>query len=280
MRPQPNPPNVHTIPAAFEMFPEEDPFEVSRGVVVSPLGSMHVWTWLERSRFTTACANIGYATLLPLADAAKSHLLISFSHEDDVRLTQVLPDSLSPVAGVVRDTAALIDSLTIRPLRDFLLRALLRPEALRWYWRCPASRRDHHAYPGGLAKHSLEIAESVPGARDGAGPERELGIVYALLHDFGKLWFFHPLLAHHTEGFAHEELGLDQLTPNLDLLHAEDPMLAAIMRELLGGPPMPRQTRYPLAIRKVVQALDQLSCEKTRNLLRPLRDAYPASSVF
>lgn len=165
MRPQPNPPNVHTIPAAFEMFPEEDPFEVSRGVVVSPLGSMHVWTWLERSRFTTACANIGYATLLPLADAAKSHLLISFSHEDDVRLTQVLPDSLSPVAGVVRDTAALIDSLTIRPLRDFLLRALLRPEALRWYWRCPASRRDHHAYPGGLAKHSLDRRKRPRGTR-------------------------------------------------------------------------------------------------------------------
>ena len=280
MNPQPTPPDVYSTPVAFEIYKDQDPLEVTGGVVVSPLGSIQVWTWLDPSHFKTDCANIGNATLLPLGDGATSHLLLSFTHDDTLGLGQVLPANLSPISYLVEHTAALVDSLTIRPLREFLMRALTRPEALHWYWRCPASRKDHHSYPGGLAMHSLEVAQYVPSARYGAALERELGIVYALLHDFGKLWFFHPHLSHLTEGLTHEELGLAKLTPSLNQLHSEDPMLAAIMRELLGGPPMPRQTRYPLAIRKVVKALDELSCEMTRDLLRPLKTAYSSQLPF
>ena len=46
---------------------------------------------------------------------------------------------------------------TTGSLRRFVSRALTRKEVLTRYWTSPASRQDHHAYPGGLAEHSLEI---------------------------------------------------------------------------------------------------------------------------
>ena len=43
------------------------------------------------------------------------------------------------------------------------------------------------------------------------------------------------------------------------------PTLAARMVELLGGPSERANTRYPLAIGRIVNAFDQMSCEMTRH---------------
>lgn len=94
--------------------------------------------------------------------------------------------------------------------------------------------------------------------------ERELGIVFALLHDYGKIWCYGPIALEPVDSREHEADGLKRLEFDLVYLSRQDPRLGAIMRELLGGPRAPRDDNYPLAINTLVRALDQMSCEMTR----------------
>ena len=94
--------------------------------------------------------------------------------------------------------------------------------------------------------------------------DRELGIVFALLHDFGKIWCYDPIAFDPVDPREHEAHGLGRLEFDLVYLIRQDPRLGALMRELLGGPRAPREGKYPLAIGRIVRSFDQMSCEKTR----------------
>lgn len=243
-------------------------------------GIVDCWSWLEPIRRRPELTHTGTATLLPIQAGTVDQLLVGLSVDFDLPLSDMLSDCLSPRPGLVRQLANLVDQLTIPPLRRFIARALLRKEVIRTYWTCPASQRDHHAYPGGLAEHSLEIAVAVATSKGLPLLEQELGIVYALLHDYGKLWWMDPELRDPNEKRNHEVLGRYQLKHDLDWLAVEDANLAQLMDELLGGPPVRRPLLYPLAIRKIVQAFDQMSCEKTRGLHLETRIAYEPEYPF
>jgi 3'-5' exoribonuclease len=61
-------------------------------------------------------------------------------------------------------------------------------EFKRLYLEAPAAKRVHHAYLGGLAEHSLEVAELVLTiARFSQNMDRDLAVTAALLHDLGKI---------------------------------------------------------------------------------------------
>ena len=218
--------------------------------------------------------------MLSISASQPDMLLVGLSINFDPQISTILSESLCPLSGVVAEAAALIDELTITPLRRFLNRALLRREALRRYWTCPASRTDHHAYPGGLAEHSVEIATAISTCRALPQLERELGITYALLHDYGKIWWMDSELRAPYERRNHEVLGRDMLKADLEWLGHEDLSIGLVMDELLGGPAAPRTTGYPLAVRKIVQAFDQLSCEKTRGVLTATRAIYFPDEPF
>lgn len=52
-----------------------------------------------------------------------------------------------------------------------------------------AAQRNHHAYRGGLLRHSLEVAEfALMTLPRFPGMDRDLLLTAALLHDFGKVW--------------------------------------------------------------------------------------------
>lgn len=78
----------------------------------------------------------------------------------------------------------------IAEIRDPSLRGIANlffddPEFAEQFFLAPAGKTVHHAYLGGLAEHSLEVARA---AQLLAGcKERELAILGALLHDIGKL---------------------------------------------------------------------------------------------
>lgn len=257
-------PRTRHLSAIVEALPDQDPQLGHRCLLYTQDGLLEAWTWHDRLCHAASRTHVGVVTLLEIDTGRTDNLLVGFSADGNQPLSHLLPHDLCPIPGLVFQTARLIDQLTIPPLRRLITRALVRKDVLRHYWISPASMRDHHAYPGGLAEHSLEIAVAVASARGLPDVYRELGIVYALLHDYGKVWCMNPTLRDPEEARGHEALGYDILETDLDILESEAENLAAVMRELLGGPRAPREGNYPLAIRRVVQAFDQMSCEKTR----------------
>lgn len=81
---------------------------------------------------------------------------------------------------------ALVHSVGFAPLRE-LLQVLFKPHAAAFYEAYAAEKR-HHAYRGGLLRHTVEVAEMCRNAC-GIFPElrHDLIVCGALLHDFGKL---------------------------------------------------------------------------------------------
>lgn len=274
-------PHAEHYPALLQAYPSGDDQQLGRRCrLFTKDGVLEAWTWLDLARERPYETHRGVAFVMPVNTGRADNLLLGFSQTGKERISCLLPEALCPIPGIVRQTTHLIDSLTIRPLRELVTQALLHPDVVVPFWTCPASRRDHHAYPGGLAEHSLEVAVAVSSSRGLPHLEQEMGVVYALLHDYGKLWWFDPDLRCPEERRNHETLGRDKLLPELQILSASDPLLAAAMDELLGGPQAPRDQRYPLAIRKVVQAFDQMSCEKTRTTLAEMRETYALDAPF
>lgn len=261
-----NPPYTCRLPAAVSVQPGGDPVRGHRCRIVCRDGTLDAWTWIDLHASDVGRAHHGTASILPLGMPSEGHLLVGFTADANESLGSILPENLCPIPDVVSQAAELIDGLCIEPLRHFIIRALLRAPALTSFWTCSASRSDHHAYPGGLAEHSVDVAMAVSTAHGLPLVERELGVVYGLLHDYGKMWWLDQTLRDPNERRSHEVLGRARLQADLQELQQEDPILADTLDELLGGPSIPRSTPYPLAIRKVVHAFDQMSCEKTRCL--------------
>jgi hypothetical protein len=227
-------------------------------------GIQLAWTWLPLETLDTERPQLGYATYCRAGTSGRSTVLLAYSPDDDAPFCGALFERSSPIPGVVRQAAALVDGIGNNALRRFVKRALLRKIGLRGFWQSEASRFYHHAYPGGLGEHSLEIATMVATA-DGLTPEdRDLGIAFALLHDYGKLLCYGPNAGQTADSRQHEAIGLAELEPDVAILRGDDETIGAQMHELLGGPRVPRRSIYPLAIGRIVRAFDQMSCERAR----------------
>jgi len=239
-------------------------------------GTLEAWTWLP-ALGTNPTPATGEVTTMEIQFADTEFLVLGFAPLPDLPLIDALDEQRCPIPDVVREVSDLVERLRADALYRFVREALLHPDALAQFWTSPASRRDHHAYPGGLAAHSLEVANMVASAEGLPPDDREIGIVHALLHDYGKLWCY-GRNAWRRDSRAHEQIGYEALRPALERLMAAEPEAGAKLAELLGGPRAPRDTPYPLAIGKIVRAFDQMSCEKTRRPeLSPPTFGWPAS---
>jgi 3'-5' exoribonuclease len=273
-------PSTQKYPAVVEVLPGHDPDHGARCRLYHRDGWCDAWTWLALDPTPHAPLRWGIVTTLEIGQRAEDLLLVDLREDVEPPLSDLLPEQLCPIPCVVRQTTRLIDGLRSAHLRQFMTQALLQLDALHGYWTSPASRRDHHAYPGGLAQHSLEVATLVASADPTLLDDRELGIVFALLHDFGKIWCYDRIAFDRVSPREHEGHGLQRLEPDLRYLTHRDPQLGAQMRELLGGPRAPRDHKYPLAIGRVVRAFDQKSCEKTRKVLAESRATFECSIPF
>lgn len=114
---------------------------------------------------------------------------LSAVDSDQVDTTALLPGPREDRGELERRLGAMIENVADTELRT-LLDELLGPQgALRTrFVRAPAAKYNHHAYPGGLLEHSLQVAEMVAaGASVHDGVDRDLAVAGALLHDIGKL---------------------------------------------------------------------------------------------
>lgn len=228
-------------------------------------GYLDVWSWLPPRREDSTMMVAGLARTIRITAEPVQYALVDFREFDVPYLSSILNSALCGIEGVVDQTAEMIDALQSEPLRRLVATALLDTEAYRGFWTSPASQRYHHDYPGGLARHSLEVATMVASLASLSIEDREAGVVGALLHDWGKIWCYGAVGATNP-GSRHETIGLEVLSGPLQSLAAEDPHTAAVLTELLGGPRAHPEERYPLALRRIVHALDQHSCEQERRL--------------
>ncbi|MDR1166914.1 MAG: HD domain-containing protein [Deltaproteobacteria bacterium] len=95
---------------------------------------------------------------------------------------EVLKRELLSLAGSVKDP----------DFREITLKVLTSPET-QGFWTATAAKRLHHAYEGGLAEHSLNVAKLCLAAAQ-LYPEGSINVSLllsgAILHDIGKIWEF------------------------------------------------------------------------------------------
>ena len=136
----------------------------------------------------------------------------------------------------------------IPALRAFLKDVFTETKLRDAFLSLPASHSHHHAWPGGLAAHSLEVAAIVHRALgDLDESERWLACVAGLLHDIGKLRTLQWGGRRTTLGYLvdHEQLTLETLAPALGSLDRTWPDGGTALRYLLtwrraksGGRPL------------------------------------------
>ena len=178
------------------------------------------------------------------------------------------PDDLCPVNGVVSDIKVLVDRIATVPLHEFVCDVLQRRDVFNHFWVTPASARHHHAFPGGLASHSLQVARDLAGHSTLTQMERDLGVAGALFHDIGKIWSYTAdmFLTKDALALGHELLGLTKLTRELAALENKWPDGANAMRAMLSGQSRPRDNgSLPSALIARIKACDQRSCERDGN---------------
>ena len=116
----------------------------------------------------------GIRRVNPDQDAAQG-----FREEDCV------PSAPRPAAAMWADLLALVDGVTDRHLRIFLLRLLQDHETALRDW--PAAQSIHHAYRGGLLEHILSMATIGRPMAAHYGAREDLLVAGAIIHDIGKL---------------------------------------------------------------------------------------------
>ncbi len=231
-------------------------------------GYIEAHTWLLDPATALPPIPTAHVVVIETPEAEPRYVLAACQFDATIAPGDYLADRLCPIPGVVTQTKALIESIQFEPLRVMVFDALTRPGAARGYWTAPASLHDHHNYDGGLAHHSLEVATMVASSNGLLDEDRDAGIALALLHDYGKIWCYREGEYTPAQKRGHKRIGLDMLEPPLASLRRVCPDTAAKMEELLGGPSQRNDRRYPLAVGRIVNAFDQMSCEKVRRQIR------------
>jgi len=152
---------------------------------------------------------------------------------DSFNVVRQFPVQIAPRPDAIGRLAAVIESITLPPYRQFVESFLATPTLALPFITLPGSQSHHHEYAGGLLVHSVECAESI--LRDLL--LRELGeiwqaaLVAALLHDVGKIMEYG---VSHSFRLNHKYLGAEVLAPFMSHLDTEWHDGADVLRHLLG----------------------------------------------
>lgn len=195
------------------------------------------------------------------SDGDEVPIVTTIDAKPGLEVFELIPDDAGRDEHIVQRFRDIADQLAGGPLRKFVSDVFSIPDVFRCFWTCPGSQQHHHARPGGLAEHSIEIAEQVVTMDRLDLKDRDIGTVFALLHDIGKIWLYTDKDSPWNR-VGHEILGLQHVMEPLALLEAEWPDAAAALAVLLSGRWRRRDGKAVLAIAEVVKGLDQLSAER------------------
>lgn len=218
-------------------------------------------TWLQDNRDRTTLP-IATVTMIATGDADNpGYVVTELAPYADRDVFDLIPDNFAADRTGVERLRSVVDAIAEASLRRFMARVFSLRQVFYCFWTCPASQRHHHNFPGGLAVHSLEMAEGIITNPHLSGSERDLAIVYAILHDVGKIWCYRSD-GTYGEPLGHDLALLDHLHPFLRELKAQWPDGELAMRSLLSGLWKQRGHRPIMAIGRLVQSLDQVSAEQ------------------
>lgn len=202
-------------------------------------------------------------------DHAPLRIATRVTMRDDIEVFTLIPFSKGHDELIVDRFCAVVEAIERAPLRWFLSEVFTLRRIYGGFWTATASANHHHAYVGGLADHSIEMAEQVREHGEIPARDREIGIVYALLHDIGKLWDG-PFPRR-----EHELTGVTELAPLFRRFAMDWADGAFALRSLMSGLWKCQGKRRVMAIGKLVQALDQMSVERDlRNGANPSREPW------
>ena len=174
----------------------------------------------------------------------------------------LIPNSLIANQELIPRLIEIIDSLTIPALRHFVGEVMNDDRLFLPFLQVPASARHHHCEPTGLLRHSIDCATYVSNMLDQHGPERDLAIVAALLHDIGKVKCFDIGGKRTISGHVldHNIITLELLATQLARLDNVWPDGAVALRYLLTWRTGRRILSVPLlTVAEAVAAADRLS---------------------
>lgn len=234
--------------------------------LVNRLGSWRAVSWPSvEVPDARASVTVCDATVLEVREdvSREPMALVHWQPLDALRVFDLLPDDCCPIPGIVTQTCDLIRSIDSQPLRRLMAAVLRMPDVHAGYWSAPASLSHHHALPGGLAQHSLEVAVATASVRGLDVWQRDLVMTHALLHDIGKVWAYaEGRLTDEARRLGHEALGYRALIPALASLEAMDPSSHEALDALLSGA-WKRTCRHPAAaLGEIVRAMDRFSAAR------------------
>lgn len=223
-------------------------------------------TFLEPWIYTDFGADsMGFARVIPSVNTANEpiYLMIDFKPDQSMKALYYIHADFCPIGGIVDQVRALVQCIHHEKLREMVEDALSLHAVNHYFWTCPASIRDHHCYAGGLAQHTVEVATMIA-CSDMDIPDKDIGLAFALLHDIGKVQSYeYGELTPEARTIGHEGIGFNLLRVVLDKLKEDDDSIGNTLIELLNGAwRRTTKNRRPLAIGRVVNAFDQLSCER------------------
>ena len=219
------------------------------------------WSWLPPESVDADRVLKAEVCAMPLdTQEGATHVVTRIEPMPDLDVFNLIPDGFGRTEDVVFRCRDVVDACTTVSLRRFLSDVFSMPEVYRNFWTCPASRSHHHAYAGGLAQHSIEMAENVRDTPRLSDLERDVGIAHALTHDVGKLWCYAPDTGH-LQALGHELVGLAQLHGALERLAFDWPDGAVALRSLLSGQWKRLGGKPLMAVGSLVRAYDQASAE-------------------
>lgn len=174
-------------------------------------------------------------------------------------IVRLIPQSLCPSPGLLFQLQALINRLTIQPLREFVESVLADDSIAFAFVSAPASLYHHHNYPGGLLSHSLECVSLVERHHEFPFQNYQLGLVAALFHDIGKILTLTAQMERTTLGKSvdHDKLTLEVLAPYLKHLETNWQQGATELRYLLTWKLRKPVPRYNVA--DLVACSDRIS---------------------
>ena len=218
-------------------------------------------TWLIED---SSRVYLGLATVLETGEGDQNELtLLEWKSDYSLDLLALLPETICPVEGTVAQVRELVANLEVPELRNFVLDVFKLKEVFQYFWTCPASIRDHHAFAGGLAVHSLEVVTAVTQLRSLGQTELCIAIVYALFHDVGKVWSYeNGTLTAEAAELGHEHIGLERMLPSLQRLRRRWPEGGLMLQALFAGVGYRDDKRRGRAIGKIVRSLDAFSAEQ------------------
>lgn len=114
----------------------------------------------------------------------------AFSSGFELPGVRYLSSTNAPEPDAIRRLVGIRDRLATPAYRDLVDRVLGPAGYGNDLVTAPGSHRSHHSEPGGLLRHTVEVAEAVESAAGiilGNDIEIDTAVVTALLHDVGKL---------------------------------------------------------------------------------------------